>query len=338
VSTSASAGAATSRVRPEVLQLDEAAEVAFIGERFRDLVTTKVRRRGAVVAVSGGIDSSCCLALAVAALGKDKVVALSLPEKESSQASRQLAARLTSHLGVPLITHDLTAALEGLGSYAARDLAIREVFPEYGPGWKNKIIIAGGINTGLNFWKLVVKDPDGVTQEKRLPVKPYLAIVAAQNHKQRLRKTMEFYEADRLNYAVVGTPNRLEYDQGFFVKNGDGSADIKPIAHLYKTQVYALARHMGLPPEITRVTPTTDTYSLPQGQDEFYFALPYAQMDLALWALNHGIGAEELATAIGITAQQAAFVYKDIQQKRVTTAPLHAKPQLIRPVAEISRD
>jgi NAD+ synthase len=183
-----------------------------------------------------------------------------------------------------------------------------------------------------------VKDPEGRTQEKRLPVKPYLAIVAAQNHKQRLRKTMEFYEADRLNYAVVGTPNRLEYDQGFFVKNGDGSADIKPIAHLYKSQVYALCRHLGLPAEITGVTPTTDTYSLPQGQDEFYFALPYAQMDLALWSLNHGIGTEELAAAIGISVEQAAFVYKDIQQKRVTTAPLHAKPQLMRPVPEILRD
>ena len=327
----------SSRVRPEVLALDAADEVAYIGERFREIVTKDLRRRGAVVAVSGGIDSSCCLALAVHALGKDKVVALSLPERESSQASRDLAARLTSLLGVPLITHDLTAALEGLGSYAARDAAIKEVVPEYGPGWKNKIIIAGG-NTGLNFWKLVVKDPDGRTQEKRLPVKPYLQIVAAQNHKQRLRKTMEFYEADRLNYAVVGTPNRLEYDQGFFVKNGDGSADIKPIAHLYKSQVYALARHMGLPSEITGVTPTTDTYSLPQGQDEFYFALPYAKMDLALWALNHGIGPEELAGAIGVSVEQAAFVYKDIQQKRVTTRPLHAKPQLIRKVDEIVRD
>ena len=98
-----------------------------------------------------------------------------------------------------------------------------------------------------------------------------------------------------MNYAVIGTPNRLEYDQGFFVKNGDGSADVKPIAHLYKTQVYALARHMKLPKEICEAIPTTDTYSLAQGQDEFYFALPYAQMDLALYALNHGYSAEELA-------------------------------------------
>lgn len=324
------------RVTPDVLKLDAEVEVREIAARFQEIVTRTLRRRGAVVAVSGGIDSSLCLALAVKALGKQRVVALSLPERESSGRSRDLAALLTDHLEVPLITQDLTAALEGLGTYEARDQAIREVFPAYGPGWKNKIVIAGGIATGMNFFKLVVQDPAGQTHEQRLPLRPYLQIVAAQNNKQRLRKTMDYYHADRLNYAVVGTPNRLEYDQGFFVKNGDGSADVKPIAHLYKTQVYALARHLGLPPEICGVTPTTDTYSLPQGQDEFYFALPYAQMDLALWALNHDVPAGELATAIGITAEQAALVYKDIQQKRVTTAPLHARPQLVKPVPPLT--
>jgi NAD+ synthase len=328
---------AAARVSADVLVLDWEAEATYIAARFREIVTRTLHRRGAVVAVSGGIDSSCCLALAVRALGKDKVLAISLPERESSGASRQLAAKLTSHLGVELITQDLTSALEGLGAYSVRDEAIRQVFPDYGPGWRNKIAIAGG-NTGLNFFKLVVQDPNGRTQEQRLPLRPYLQIVAAQNHKQRLRKSVEYFHADRLNYAVVGTPNRLEYDQGFFVKNGDGSADVKPIAHLYKSQVYAMAKHLGLPPEITGTTPTTDTYSLPQGQDEFYFALPYQKMDLALWALNHGIPDAELASALGISAEQAAFVYKDIRQKRVTTKPLHAKPQLIRPVAEITHE
>jgi NAD+ synthase len=327
-----------SKLSPDVLVLDGEAEAKFIAERFVELVTRNLHRRGVVVAVSGGIDSSCCLALAVRAFGKDKVLAISLPERESSAASRTLAARLTSHLQVELVTQDLTAALEGLGAYSVRDEAIRQVFPAYGSGWRNKIAIAGGNTGGLNFFKLVVQDPDGKTQEQRLPVKPYLQIVAAQNHKQRLRKTVEYFHADRLNYAVVGTPNRLEYDQGFFVKNGDGAADVKPIAHLYKTQVYAMAKHLGLPPEITGTTPTTDTYSLPQGQDEFYFALPYQKMDIALWALNQGVPEAELAPVLGIPVEQATLVYKDIRQKRTTTKPLHAKPLLVRPVPEISTD
>ena len=162
-----------------------------------------------------------------------------------------------------------------------------------------------------------------------------LQIVAATNHKQRVRKTVEYFHADRLNYAVVGTPNRLEYDQGFFVKNGDGSADVKPIAHLYKTQVYALARHLQLPPEICSATPTTDTYSLAQGQDEFYFALPYQQMDLALYALNHGYPPSELAPVIGVTKEQAENVYRDIEAKRRATRYMHLKPVLVEDVPEL---
>jgi len=135
-----------------------------------------------------------------------------------------------------------------------------------------------------------------------------------------------------LNYAVIGTPNRLEYDQGFFVKNGDGAADLKPIAHLYKTQVYALARHLGLPDEVCNAQPTTDTYSLAQGQDEFYFALPYQQMDIALWAHNHAVPAAELAPALGLSTEQAQRVYADIESKRRTTRYLHAAPVLVEPV------
>ena len=166
-------------------------------------------------------------------------------------------------------------------------------------------------------------------RSERLPLQAYLELVAATNFKQRIRKTVEYFHADRLNYAVVGTPNRLEYDQGFFVKNGDGSADVKPIAHLYKTQVYTMARKLGLPDEITSAIPTTDTYSLPQGQDEFYFALPYDKMDLALWSLTHDVPAADLAKALGVSAEQAAWVYDDIRKKRATTAYLHAHPVLL---------
>ena len=174
---------------------------------------------------------------------------------------------------------------------------------------------------------------DGAVNEARLPPKEYMQIVAATNFKQRVRKTMDYFHADRLNYAVVGTPNRLEYDQGFFVKLGDGAADLKPIAHLYKSQVYAMARALQLPEEICTATPTTDTYSLPQGQDEFYFALPYAQMDLALWSADHGAPPDELAAAIGITAAEARLVYADIEAKRRAAAYLHAAAEIVPPSA-----
>ncbi|MGX5651579.1 MAG: NAD(+) synthase [Hydrogenophaga sp. SCN 70-13] len=314
---------------PHSLQLDCAAELARIGEWIPRVLTQKLRRRGLVVAISGGIDSSVCAALSVRAVGADKVFGLLLPERDSSGFSSERGRLLAEHLGIRYQVHDIAPALEALGCYQQRDEAIRRVVPAYGEGWKNKIVLAGGLEGGINFFKLVVQSPDGQQQSVRLPPREYLQIVAATNFKQRVRKTMEYFHADRLNYAVVGTPNRLEYDQGFFVKNGDGSADLKPIAHLYKTQVYAMARHLGLPEAICAAVPTTDTYTLPQGQDEFYFALPYAQMDLALWALEHGHTADELASALGMTPAQAQRVYDDIRAKRRATEYLAAAPALM---------
>ena len=319
----------------EVLAIDGSTEIQRISEWMVDSLANRLRRRGVVVAISGGIDSSVCAALAVRALGPESVYGLLLQERESSSDSTRRGELQPRHLGIAFETHDIAPALQALGCYRQRDDAIRHVVPEYTDAWKCKIVISGGLERGINFFKLVVQSPDGAQREVRLPLRQYLQIVAATNFKQRVRKNIEYFHADRLNYAVIGTPNRLEYDQGFFVKNGDGAADLKPIAHLYKTQVYALARHMELPAEICSAAPTTDTYSLAQGQDEFYFALPHAQMDLALWAHDHQRPAPELAAALGLSEVQAQRVYADIESKRRTTQYLHAGALLVEPIPSV---
>lgn len=318
---------------PEVFALDCTAEVDRIATRLREASARVLHKRGLVVAISGGVDSSVCAALAVRALGPDKVYALILPERDSASSSARNAGVLAEHLGVRVETVDIAPALAAIGCYAARDEAVRRILPGYAGDWRMKIAIAGGSEGAINHFRLIAESPDGVRHECELPLPEYLQIVAATNFKQRVRKTLEYFHADRLNYAVVGTPNRLEYDQGFFVKNGDGSADVKPIAHLYKTQVYALAKHLGLPECVATAAPTTDTYSLAQGQDEFYFALPWAQMDLALWALEHQRPAAELAAALGITEAAAEAVYTDIERKRRSTRYLHLAPLLLGPEA-----
>lgn len=320
----------------EVLNIDYAAEIERIAARIRSILAETLRRRGLIVAISGGIDSSCSAGLAVNALGADRVLGLIMPERDSSDSSAKRAGVLAKHLGIKVVTQDIAPTLEAIGCYHWRDEAIRRAVPEYGPGWRMKIVISGGLSGGINHFRLIALGPSGDQKDVRLGLREYLQIVAATNFKQRVRKTLEYFHADRLNYAVTGTPNRLEYDQGFFVKNGDGSADLKPIAHLYKTQVYGMARALGLPEEVCSAEPTTDTYSLPQGQDEFYFALPYRDMDLALWALNHDVPSAKLAVALKISPQQAEWVYEDIRAKRRSTRYMHLPPQLVFDVPEIA--
>lgn len=320
---------------PESLRIDEAAETERISERIRAYMR-RTRRKGAVVAVSGGIDSSVVAALCVHALGADRVFAIQMPEAESADETLDISSELIRSLGVDSTYENISPMLEAFGCYRRRDDAIRRIFPEFGPGYLSKIVLPSVIDSdSYRIYSVVIQTPDGTQQTRRLSTSAYLEIVAATNFKQRTRKTLEYFHADRLNYFVTGTPNRLEYDQGFFVKLGDGSADLKPIAHLYKSQVYALAAHLGVPESIRTRPPTTDTYSLPQSQEEFYFSLPYDRMDLCLYGLNNNVPVGEIAEALGLTEEQVGRVFRDIEQKRRTTAYLHEPPVLVGEVAEI---
>ncbi|HEX2972425.1 MAG TPA: NAD(+) synthase [Tepidisphaeraceae bacterium] len=316
-----------------VLKIDPSCITKQITSAIRHQILHTLKRRGAVVGLSGGIDSSVTAALCVQALGKEHVLALLMPEADSDPQSLELARLLAQQLGIATVVEDIAPILSALGCYRRRDEAIRHLYPAWTSQCKCKLTLAR--QGGYNLFYLVVQNELGQQQTLRLPLEAYLGIVAATNFKQRTRKQLEYYHADRLNYAVVGTPNRLEYDQGFFVKNGDGAADLKPIAHLYKSQVYQLAEYLGIPEVIRRRPPTTDTYSLPQTQEEFYFALPYELMDLCLWAWNHAIPPESVATELHLSPDQVRHVYQDIQAKRRTTAYQHRPPLLAQGVPEI---
>jgi NAD+ synthase len=319
----------------DALVLDARVEIDRIVEGLREQVFGTLRRRGAVVGLSGGIDSSVVAALCVRAFGKNKVLGIFMPERHSSDDSLRLGRRVAAQLGIDTALEDITPALEAVGAYSRQVEAIQTVVPRYGDGWKCKLVLASVLEgNGLNITRLTVQDPTGRTDTVRLSPAAYLQIVAATNYKQRLRKMTEYYHADRLNYAVAGTPNRLEHDQGFFVKQGDGIADLMPIVHLYKTQVYQLAEYLGVDEEVRRRPPTTDTFSMAQSQEEFYFALPYNLMDLCLYGLNHGISADEVAGAAGLTTAQVQKVFKDIDSKRRAARYLHARPLLSAAMSE----
>jgi NAD+ synthase len=297
---------------------------------IREGLFRTLKRKGAVVGLSGGVDSSVVAALCARAVGPERVLGILMPEADSCDDSLRLAHLVADGLGIRTAHEDITPLLRAARCYERRDEAVRAVVPQYGEGWKCKIVLPDLLGGSVYpLYSVVVRSPAGEETRTRLTPDAYLGILAATNFKQRTRMMIEYHHADRLNYAVVGTPNRLEYDQGFFVKNGDGAADLKPIAHLYKTQVYQLAKYLDVPLEIQQREPTTDTYSLPQSQEEFYFALPYDKMDLYLYASNHGISAAEVARATGLTVEQAEQVYRLIESKRAATRYLQMPPLLV---------
>jgi NAD+ synthase len=314
---------------PAGVPFDAAACIERLAQGTVDAVRG-LGRRGAVVAVSGGIDSSVTAGLSVRGFGAKNVLLLRLPERDVGSGSSDLGLELAEALGAPSVEVPISSALEALGCYAQRDEAIRKVFPDYEPDWKHKLVRSEPTG-GIIVFSLVVERPDGSEEKCRMPPDAYTELLAATNMKQRTRKLLEYTWADRLSYAVVGTPNFLEYDQGFFVKGGDGLADVKPIAGVYKSQVYAMAFELGLPESITGQRPTTDTFSLPQTQEEFYFGYPYEQMDLLMWGHEQGMDAAELAPRVDLEPSQVEAAYSEIERRRVATEYLAAPAVLVEP-------
>jgi NAD+ synthase len=300
-----------------------------ITEKLRDDVLHRLNRKGAIVGISGGIDSSVCLALAVRALGPEKVIGITIPEKDSSPESEQYAGTLASKLGVSVIREDITPALQGLGCYRRRDEAVKKIFPEYEPAsFRMKIgVKQSGLFTSLPpMFSLTIVDGNGIQKEKLLPVEEYLQIVAASNYKQRTRMAILYYHAESRHYIVVGTPNKQEQEQGFFVKYGDGGADTMPIGNLYKVQVYQIAEFLGIPEEIIKRTPTTDTYPAEQTQEEFFYQLPLEQMDLYWYAFEKDYSPEEVASVMNETKERISALFANFRRKRKTTDYLRMAP------------
>ena len=313
-----------------VLDIDPAAETERIVSTLRHAVHRVWHRHGAVVGMSGGVDSSTVAALCARAFGPERVVAVMMPDKDSDPESERLARQAAGQLGVEMVLEDVTPALEGFGCYSRRDEAIKRVFPEYDPGagYKAKIVLPPNVleEGTLNVFSVAIVTPEGDEKSKRLPTREYLHIVAASNFKQRSRMATLYYHAESRNYAVIGTANKNEHDQGFIVKYGDSGVDVQPIAHLYKTQVYLLAAYLGVPETIRRRTPTSDTYSAHQTQEEFFFRLPFETMDLLWYAQEHQVPVPEVAQAMGLTEIQVQRAFDDFTRKRCTTEYLRVPP------------
>ncbi len=310
------------------LQIDPEQEVQRIVQFLQSEVQQTLHKRGAVLGISGGIDSSVVAALCAHAFGGENVLGLLLPEQESSPESETLAVEIAQQYGFETITEDISPALAGAACYQRRDEAIRQVIPGFGEGWKSKITLPGSLldDKTLNVFYLTAISPRGEEIRKRIPPQAFRQIVAASNFKQRTRMAFLYYHAERLNYAVIGTANKNEHAMGFFVKHGDGGVDLQPIQHLFKSQVYQLAKVLGIPEDIQNRTPTSDTYSAGSTQEEFFFRLPFELLDLVWYAYENHIPSEQIAKEAGISVEQTERIITDLVRKKRTTDYLRLKP------------
>ena len=315
---------------PEILKFENIEDVVLqISTKLKNDVLVNLRKGGGVVGISGGIDSSVTLALLAKALGPERVVGIMLPEKDSSAESKHLALKLSEKFSTKAVEEDITNALDGFNCYKRRDESVKRVFPEYDPStFKMKIgLNRSGINQNLPpFFTLTIVDQDGNQKSQIIPFKEYLQIVASSNFKQRSRMSMLYYHAEINNYAVIGTPNKHEVEQGFFVKYGDSAADVMPIAHLYKSQVYQIAEYLEIPREIINRTPTTDTYTAEQTQEEFFFQMPYQEMDLFWYGYENNYPPEEVGQVLGKSKEEVELIYKNFKRKQKTTEYLRLNP------------
>jgi NAD+ synthase len=312
----------------DVLKIDPAQQLEKLSKFIVEQTRAVFRRKGVIVGLSGGVDSACIAAVAVHALGKEKVVGLILPETESNPVSSEYAQKHAQALGLEHRQIEITPTVDSVVQYEWRDEFIKKLIPEYRPGYKYNITLPTDFleRDAISFYSLQVQMPDGELKRKRLNVEEFRTITSFANIKIRARMLHLYAEAERRNLLVIGTTNRTEYILGDFCKFGDGGTDIEPITHLYKNQIYQLAEYLEVIPEIIDRTPSPDTFSLPVSDQEFFFRIPFAKLDYLLYAWEHDIPLNDAVNVLGIPEDTVKRAFKDFASKHRATAHLREMP------------
>ena len=316
----------------EILKLDCESEIERICS-FIKQQTIALKRDGIVVGLSGGIDSALSAELSVKALGKESVLGLILPEKDSNPISAEYAKKQAEKLGIKTEKIDITPVLESFGSYKKRDNIVKNIFPDYNSEYRLNITLPRDLlsKDAYNIFTLNISDRHGNVKSSRINKETLNGIVAATDTKQRTRMMHLYYYAEMKNYLVCGTTNRSESIQGCFVKYGDGGVDIEPIEHLYKTQVYQISKYLGVIKEIIDRVPSPDTFSFTVSDEEFYFRMPYDILDPLLYAWENEIKISEVYEALDLEEQQVKRAFRDFTGKYNATKHLRQLPPTLTP-------
>mgnify|MGYP003334117581 FL=1 len=300
---------------------------------IKDQVFDKFKRKGTVVGISGGIDSALTCTLCTKAIGKDNVLGVLMPEKDSNPKSAIYARNLCEKLGVRFVTIDITNILDSFKVYNTREQIIKKYFPNFTNQDKYRIVVPNRLvnNSSISLPHLEILDEKNQMHKIRLSLHDHLELTAATNIKHRTRMAMLYYYAEKNHFVVAGTTNKSELVQGYYVKYGDGGVDIEPLAEIYKTQVYQISSHLEISDEIINRKPSPDTWNFEVSDEDFFFGLPYRTMDLILYASENNISPEIISVELGVTLEQLERIMDDQKKKWKSSQHMREIPPRIKP-------
>ena len=301
----------------DILQIKDIQNLKKLLENFIHNETFgKSRKHGIVVGISGGIDSAVVAALACNAIGKENVLGIILPEKESNPDSQELAQKLCKTLDIQYLIDDITPILDSALVYKIREEIVQKLFPSFNNLCKYRLIFTENFdNDGLSIPYLEIQDSENQTHKIKIPLNDYLTMTAATNIKHRTRMSRLYYHAEKNNFLVCGTTNKAEFQQGYFVKYGDGGVDIEPLTNLFKTQVYQLAESLNIPSEIIERKASPDTWSFQVSDEEFFFSLTYDIIDLMLYAHEKSIPLNDICSTLEFDEAKVKRILKSQERK-----------------------
>jgi NAD+ synthase len=312
---------------PDFLQIkDLETTVNSVTDFIKNEVFEKFQKSGAVLGLSGGIDSAVTCGLCVKSLNPEKILGLIMPERESDPQSQETAENVGKEFNIETKVVDITNILESFGVYEKKENIVKEKFPDFDSECKYRVVVPPKLESSVGIPYLEILDGKGITHQTKISSSEFLNLTAATSIKHRVRMALLYYHAEKDHLVVAGTTNKSEYMQGYFVKYGDGGSDIEPLVNLYKSQIYQLGKFLNVPNEVISKDASPDVWSYTTNDEEFFYSVPYKIVDLILYGRENNLSINEIQKHSKISIENIEKLLKFQDQKHIKSNHMREMP------------